>query len=236
MKFDNMKVGVMFELMFVRLVGGLLHWVLLNMSGEYLHELGPLVLLTDANQVLHHVLDHCVLLLVPEDAVGSDGLDGTVHLGLVECSCISQHCGQRLDRADVRVRVAAELQRLDQRVTDSFVMQLRAKLCPADLARRPLHQEVPVVACTKTPSIMNLSFVASEPVAKQLAIDRVGLSMHDVQAAELALDDPVHDLVVSPAPDANPLRSRLVLRYITILKGKHIPYRTSTYINVLSGQ
>ena len=64
----------------------------------------------------------------------------------------------------------------------------------------------------------------------------MGLSMHDVQAAELALDDPVHDLVVSPAPDANPLRSRLVLRYITILNGKHIPYGTSTYIDVLSGQ
>ena len=134
MKFDNMKVIAMFELMCIRLVGGLLHWVSLNMSGEYFHELWPLVVLTDTNQVLHHVLDHCVLLLVPEDAVGSDGLDGTVHLGLVECSCISQQCGLRLDRADVRVRVAAEVERLDETVVDSFAWKRGAKLCPADLA------------------------------------------------------------------------------------------------------
>ena len=81
---------------------------------------------------------------------------------------------------------------------------------------------------------MKFSFVASESVAKQLAIDSVGLAMHDVHAAELGLDDPVHDLVVSPATDANPFRSRLVLMCITILNGIHIPYWTSTYIKVIS--
>ena len=67
----------------------------------------PLIALARANQVLHDVLDHSVLLLVPEDAVGSDGLDCTVHLGLVDVIRVAREGGQRLDRADDRVGVAA---------------------------------------------------------------------------------------------------------------------------------